>query len=132
LPVVATLSDEQTTAAMERAVDRLRAKRGHLQRLTTMPSPAAVVAVDADGWAEVGVIVDAVFDPFRSRVPCLISQDLERACHSPRPCPSTAASGGRMPPPGTGEASWAAARGPTASRSATSRFATVSTAGPAW
>jgi len=60
LPVVATLSDEQTTAAIERAVDRLRANRGHPQRLTTMPNAAAqaLATVDADGWAEIGVIVD--------------------------------------------------------------------------
>jgi len=53
-----TLDDDAIAAAMDRAVTRLRADRGHPQRVTTMPSPAAPVAVDADGWAEVGVIVD--------------------------------------------------------------------------
>ena len=53
-----TLTDAAIDAAMDRAVTRLRADRGHPQRVTTMPSPAAVVAVDAAGWAEVGVIVD--------------------------------------------------------------------------
>jgi len=46
------------SAALDRAVTRLRADRGHPQRVTTMPSPAAAVAVDAEGWAEVGAIVD--------------------------------------------------------------------------
>jgi len=49
LPVVATLSDEQIAAALDRAVARLRADRGHPQLVTMMPSPAAAVAVDADG-----------------------------------------------------------------------------------
>ena len=52
------LDDAAISAALERAVTRLRADRGHPQRVTTMPSPAAAVAVAADGWAEVGVIVD--------------------------------------------------------------------------
>ena len=53
-----TLDDAAIAAAMDRAVTRLRADRGHPQRVTTMPSHAAAVAVDADGWVEVGVIVD--------------------------------------------------------------------------
>ena len=54
----ATLTDDAIVAAMDRAVTRLRADRGHPQLVTPMPSPAGVVAVDAEGWAEVGVIVD--------------------------------------------------------------------------
>ena len=52
------INDEVIAAAMDRTVTRLRAVRGHPQRVTTMPSPAAAVTVDADGWAEVGGIVD--------------------------------------------------------------------------
>ena len=52
------LDDAAISAAMDRAVTRLRADRGHPQRVTTLPSHAAAVAVDAEGWAEVGVIVD--------------------------------------------------------------------------
>jgi len=35
-----TLTDDAIAAAMDRAVTRLRADRGHTQRVTTMPSPA--------------------------------------------------------------------------------------------
>ena len=52
------LDDAAIAAALDRAVTRLRADRGHPQRVTTMPSPAAAVAVAAEGWAEVGAIVD--------------------------------------------------------------------------
>jgi len=51
-------TDRDLIVALDRAVARLRADRGHPQWVTPMPSPAAAVAVDADGWAAVGVIVD--------------------------------------------------------------------------
>ena len=51
------LDDDAIAAAMDRAVTRLRADRGHPQLVTVLPSPAVAVAADADGWAEVGVIV---------------------------------------------------------------------------
>ncbi len=53
------LTDDTITAAMERAATQLRAGGlGH--RLTLMPSPADHVrtTVDADGWAEIGVVAD--------------------------------------------------------------------------
>ena len=53
-----TLDDDAIAAARDPAVTRLRADRGHPQRVTVLPSPAAAVAVAADGWAEVGAIVD--------------------------------------------------------------------------
>jgi len=40
------LDDDAIAAAMDRAVTRLRANRGHPLRVTTRPSPAAAVAVD--------------------------------------------------------------------------------------
>ncbi len=60
LPVVATLSDEQTTAAMERAITRLRADRSRPQRLTLMPNALdhVLAHVGADGWAEIRVMAD--------------------------------------------------------------------------
>jgi len=59
------VGNDAIAAAMERAVTRLRTDRGHPQRVTTMPSPAAAVPVGADGWAEVGVIVDPDHGPDR-------------------------------------------------------------------
>jgi len=60
VPGSAGALDDAIAAAMERAIAQLRANRGHSQRLTTRPSSAAdaQATADADGWAEVGVIVD--------------------------------------------------------------------------
>ncbi len=55
----ATLTEELIAAAMERAATRLRAVES-AQRLTLMPSRPedALATLSADGWAEIGVMVD--------------------------------------------------------------------------
>ncbi len=54
------LTDDTIAAAMERAITRLRADRSRPQRLTLMPNALdhVLATVDADGWAEIGVIVE--------------------------------------------------------------------------
>lgn len=54
------LTDADIEAAMERAVGRLRADRFRPQRVTVMPTQAAdaLAGAGADGWTEIGVIVD--------------------------------------------------------------------------
>jgi hypothetical protein len=55
----AALTEDTITTAMERAATRLRAG-GPAQRLTLMPSRPvdALVTLTADGWVEIGVLVD--------------------------------------------------------------------------
>jgi hypothetical protein len=55
----ATITGDAIAAIMERAAARLRAD-GISPRLTLMPSPVdhVLAQVDADGWVEIGVIVD--------------------------------------------------------------------------
>ncbi len=54
------LTDDTIAAAMERAISRLRADRSRPQRLTLMPNAVdhVLIHVGADGWVEIGVIVD--------------------------------------------------------------------------
>jgi hypothetical protein len=55
-----SLTDDTITPAMERAITRLRADRSRPQRLTLMPNALdhVLAHVGADGWVEIGVIVD--------------------------------------------------------------------------
>ncbi len=57
---VRTPTDEDIAAAMERAITRLRVDRSRPQHLTLMPNAIDHVRsiVGADGWVEIGVIVD--------------------------------------------------------------------------
>ncbi len=54
------MTDDDITAARERAITRLRADRSPPQRLTLMPNALdhVLAHAGADGWAEIEVIVD--------------------------------------------------------------------------